>query len=266
MSQCVMRRRATACVAALAVVLLTLAPATGATTKWVPSPADRFQLILAGTPTAAQLHGAFDVMEVDGFDTATATVVAIHALGKKAVCYIDAGTWESWRSDAKAFPKSVLGKPDAGWPGERWLDIRKTSVLLPIMKARFAMCVKKGFDAVDPDNVDGVENKTGFALTVTEQDTYDRAIAALAHADGLAVALKSYADGAKALEPSFDFVVNEECAKYKECHSFSSFTAAKKPVFDIEYTRSLAFCATLPPGVFGIAKHLSLDAWTRRCP
>lgn len=255
-------------IAGVAVALGAVLVATGAAASvaWTPSPSDRFQLILSATPTAAQLRGSFNVMEVDGFDTPASTVTALHALHKEAVCYIDVGTWEQWRPDAKRFPKSVLGKPDAGWPGERWLDIRQTGVLLPIMRARFAMCVKKRFDAVDPDNVDGVENATGFKLTVLEQLTYDRAIAALAHADGLAVALKSYADEAKALEPSFDFVVEEQCVKYSECGELASFPANHKPVFDIEYTRSLAFCAKLPAGMFGIAKHLSLDAWVRRCP
>jgi hypothetical protein len=236
-----------------------------AATRWVPTPTSRFQIILSNPPSKSQLRGNFNVLEMDGFETPATTVAAVHALGKKAVCYIDVGTWESWRPDAKKFPKSDLGRPDAGWPGERWLDIRRTGVLLPIMKARFARCVAKGFDAVDPDNVNGVENPTGFALTVADQLAYDRAIASLAHADGLAVALKSYPDEAKALQPSFDFVVDEQCVQYKECDALSPFVTAKKAVFDIEYTSSLAFCSSLPKGVFGLAKRLSLDGWVRWC-
>ena len=148
---------------ALAVGPLTFA---GGAIKWVPSPTSRYQLDLSSTPTTAQLHGTFGAMELDGFDTAASVVAKLHALGKHAVCYIDVGTWESWRPDAASFPKSVLGRPDAGWPGERWLDVRQVKVLLPLMKARFQRCVHKGFDAVDPDNVDGVENDTGFPLTV----------------------------------------------------------------------------------------------------
>jgi len=260
-------RRRLGLLAAVGVLLGIALPAgASAPTRWVPPLTARFQIDLAAPPTSAQLRGAFNVMEVDGLDTPASTVASLHAIGKRAVCYVDVGTWESWRPDAKRFPASVLGKPDAGWPGERWLDIRKQGVLLPIMKARFATCVHKGFDAVDPDNVDGVENKTGFALSVAAQLSYDRAIAAIAHDDGLAVALKSYASGATALAPSFDFVVDEQCVAYSECGSFGSFVNAHRPVFDIEYTRSLAFCASLPGGVVGIAKHLSLDAWVRRCP
>lgn len=252
--------------AALVAVLVAPAPRGATSTIWVPTPSDRFQIVLSQTPTRTQLKGPFEVMELDGFDTPAATVTALHALGKWAVCYIDVGTWENWRPDAKKFPRSVLGKPDAGWPGERWLDVRRIGVLLPIMKARFAMCVKKRFDAVDPDNVDGVENDTGFPLTLKEQLRYDRDIAALAHADGLAVALKSYADEAGTLQPSFDFVVNEQCVQYDECGDLSSFVANGKAVYDIEYTKSLRFCDKLPIGIDGLAKRLSLNVWVRWCP
>jgi hypothetical protein len=251
-------------VAALAILVGTPSPA--ATTRWAPRPWQRYQLLLSQTPTEAQLKGPFAVMELDGFDTPTATVTALHRLGKKAVCYIDVGTWENWRPDAKQFPPDVLGKPDAGWPGERWLDIRQTSILLPIMEARFAMCVRKGFDAIDPDNVDGVENDTGFPLTAKEQLTYDRDIATAAHADGLSVALKSDADEARALEGSFDFVVNEQCVQYDECGELQSFVKHRKAVYDIEYTDTLGFCHKLPRGIDGMAKHLALGAWVRWCP
>jgi hypothetical protein len=243
-----------------------LASSSDASVPWVPSPSDRFQLMLSSTPSSAQLVGPFSVMELDGFDTPASVVNSLHALGKRAVCYIDVGTWENWRPDATAFPRRVLGRPDQGWPGERWLDIRQQRVLLPIMVKRFAMCARKGFDAVDPDNVDGVENATGFKLTTRDQRSYDRAIAALAHRDGMAVALKSFADQAAALEPSFDFVVDEQCVQYDECPKLMPFVARHKAVFDIEYTTSLGFCSALPSGVEGVAKHLSLDAWARWCP
>ena len=55
--------------------------------------------------------------------------VAAARLKRYAVCYIDAGTWENWRPDRQRFPDSVLGRAN-GWPGERWLDIRRIDVLV----------------------------------------------------------------------------------------------------------------------------------------
>ena len=85
----------------------------------------------------------------------------MHAKNIHAVCYVSLGTYEDWRPDADSFPSSVLGSGN-GWPGEKWLDIRQISKLSPIMTARFQMCKDKGFDAVEPDNIDGYSNCTGF--------------------------------------------------------------------------------------------------------
>ena len=52
------------------------------------------------------------------------------------------------------------------------------------MAARLDMCRDKGFDAVEPDNVDGYRNHTGFPLTAADQLRYNRLIAKLAHDRG----------------------------------------------------------------------------------
>jgi len=116
------------------------------------------------------------VYDVDGFETTAAQVAALHAEGRRVVCYIDVGTAEDFRPDYDEFPKSVLGRSN-GWPGERWLDIRQLSVIEPIMTARFQMCREKGFDAVEPDNIEAFSNKSGFPITAAEQLTYNEWVA-----------------------------------------------------------------------------------------
>jgi hypothetical protein len=108
------------------------------------------------------------IFDLDMFDTHPAVVAKLHRMGRHVMCYISAGTWEQWRPDAAKFPKSVLGNKDGHWPGERWLDVRQTSILEPIMADRLDRCKKKGFDGVDPDNLDGYQNKTGFPLTYAQ--------------------------------------------------------------------------------------------------
>ncbi len=85
------------------------------------------------------------------------------------MCYLSAGTYENWRPDAAAFSKQIIGKADEGWTGENWLDIRRIDLLAPILQARLDLCKAKGFDAVEPDNVDGYQNETGFPLTAADQ-------------------------------------------------------------------------------------------------
>jgi hypothetical protein len=214
-----------------------------------------------------QLQGTVDnsvaasIYDVDGFGTGAAEVARLHGLGRHVVCYIDVGTWENFRPDKGEFPKSVLGRPN-GWPGERWLDIRRLSVLEPIMTARFRMCARKGFDAVEPDNMDGFENDTGFRITARQQLRYDEWVAGEVHSLGLAVLEKNDPEQAHALEPFFDGVLDEQCNQYQECGSFEPYLRAGKPVLNAEYQRSLypGFCrADERAGVMGVLYGLALD-------
>jgi hypothetical protein len=179
----------------------------------------------------------------------TAAVNAIHAAGGKAICYVSAGTWENWRVDANQFPASVLGAKN-GWPGEKWLDIRQTSVLLPIMEARVQKCRQAGFDGVEWDNVDGFSNRTGFPLTANDQLAYDASLANLAHSYGLTVALKNDVEQLPDLAPYVDYAVNEQCQQYNECDGYTTyFINAGKAVFQVEYKLSQAkFCAKANAG------------------
>jgi hypothetical protein len=183
------------------------------------------------------------VSDIDGFDNGAAEVARLHALGQHVVCYVDVGSWERWRPDAARFPLSVRGRTN-GWPGERWLDVRRLSVLEPIMRARFAMCARKGFDAVEPDNMDGFENPTGFHISAAQQLSYDRWVARAVHRLGMAVFEKNDPEQAAKLEPSFDGVLDEQCNQYHECGAFRAYLRAGKPVLNAEYKRALypGFC------------------------
>jgi hypothetical protein len=178
------------------------------------------------------------VYDLDGFDTSAATVAALHIRGDKVVCYIDVGTYENWRPDATSFPAALLGQSN-GWPGEKWLDTNPAgpdyTTLQAIMTARFQLCASKGFDAVEPDNMDGSENSTGFAITNAQQDTYDEWMAAQVHTLGMSVAQKNFEDQSSVLQPFFDFVIEEQCFQYKDCADLSPYTGSSKAVLEVEY-------------------------------
>jgi hypothetical protein len=185
-------------------------------------------------------------VDVDGLDTSSRFVSRLRAGGRYAICYIDVGTWENWRRDSSRFPATVLGRGD-GWPGERWLDIRRRDVLGPIMRARMQTCHTKGFDAVEPDNVDGFENDTGFPLSPHDQLAYNTWIAATANRLGLAVALKNDLDQVQSLAGHFDFAIVEQCFEFHECAKLRPFTRAGKAVFDVEYGLPRSrFCGAAP--------------------
>ncbi len=193
-------------------------------------------------------------------------VAALHAKGRKVICYVNAGSWEDFRPDASAFSKSLQGSGN-GWQGEKWFDIRQIDKLRPLMATRFDMCRAKGFDAVEPDLLDAYINKTGFPLTADDQLRYNRMIAGLAHERGLAVALKNDLDQIPALVGDFDFAVNEQCAEFDECDKLSPFIRAGKAVLHVEYNVPVGrFCAQAKSlGLSSMEKHLDLDAWRQPC-
>ena len=210
-------------------------------TIWQPTSdaSIRWSWQLQGTvPTNTNVQ----MFDIDGFENTAATVAALHAQGTIAVCYISVGAWESYRSDQAQFPSSVVGN-STGWPGEKWLDIRQLSILEPIMTARMQMCVQKGFDALEPDNIDGYTNDTGFPLTAQDQLTYNEWIANEAHSLGLSVGLKNDVDQASQLEPYFDWALDEQCNQYSECGTEKVFTDSNKAVFNAEYSGGTSFCA-----------------------
>jgi hypothetical protein len=234
------RRLAAALLTTLAAALFLLVPTAGA--RWHPKPT-----------TAAwqwQLQGKIDtsidadVYEVDGFEVAAETVTRLHRLGRRVICYLDVGSWENYRPDADRFPKAILGRAYEGYPDERWLDIRRIDLLAPILRRRFDICRRKGFDAVEPDNVAGYANRTGFPLTASDQLRFNRWVAREVHRGGMAVALKNDPDQVEQLLGSFDFAVVEECFAFDECGKFSPFVEAGKRVLVAEYEEPLAaICA-----------------------
>jgi hypothetical protein len=208
--------------------------------------------IRTGEPVAAY--------DVDGFETGAAQVAALHAQGIHVICYIDVGTAENFRPDYKQFPKSVLGRSN-GWPGERWIDIRQAAVVDPIMLARLKMCGEKGFDAIEPDNIEAYSNRSGFPITAADQITFNEWVASTAHSLGMAVLQKNDGPQTETLQPYFDGALTEQCNQYAECASFDPYLAAGKPVLNAEYKLTPArFCvADNAAGIMGAHFNLALN-------
>lgn len=232
----------------------------------VPPPEDAtWQYQLDGTIDTSVPAGIYDV---DLFETPQATVAELKAAGRTVICYVNAGAVEEGRPDSGVLPPEVLGEPLEDWPDERWLDIRRLDVLEPFLAARFDLCRAKGFDGVEPDNVDGFTNETGFPLTAEDQLAFNRMLARLAHDRGLTVGLKNDLDQVDELVDDFDFAVNESCAEYDECDVLQPFVDAGKPVLHVEYdlTRTEFCTETTRMGFRSIRKPLDLTAEVEPCP
>ena len=253
---------------ALLVALTSLGAAPAA--YWVPLPTDTFQWDLEQpVPT----NVAASVYDIDMFDNSAALVAKLHAMGRHVICYIDVGSWESYRPDAKRYPKRILGERYPGYPQERFVDIRALDVLGPILEARFDLCKAKGFDGIEPDNIDTYQADTGFPLTGKDELRFIFWLIARAHAHGLSIGQKNDPSQTPAVEASFDWALLEECMYYHFCQGFASYVADGKAVFDTEYTNHTSLADFLHRdcpkgqrlGFFLIYKHLSLNAYRVTC-
>jgi hypothetical protein len=199
----------------------------------------------------------------------TAAVSALHSLGDKVIGYIDAGTAETWRPDYPQYQSfnascggCLFGKPVSGFRDEFWLNINTNvsgtnpntgqtqtaqQFILDELAARLAKARSAGVDAVEFDNVDAYQNKTGLAISATTQEQSDAAIANLAHTAGFAAGLKNDLGQASDLQPYFDFAINEQCWQYRECNfpapGLQAWPPAGKAVFNVEYKLAASkFC------------------------
>jgi hypothetical protein len=208
-----------------------------------------------------------DIYNLDLFDTDSSIIAQLHERGIFVMCYFSGGSFEDWRRDASQFPQAILGKDLKGWPGEKWLDIRQIEILKPIMTARLKIALQKNCDGVDPDNVNGYENDTGFPLTYEDQLSFNIFLANAAHERGLAIGLKNDLAQIPDLLRYFDWALNEECFSFNECQMLLPFIQAGKPVFVIEYeTKAEDFCPQANKLNFNaLQKHWELDAFRIPC-
>ena len=183
------------------------------------------------TPLQRTGRRAVDIYDIDGFLTTPAEVHTITSRWQastlahpRTVCYLDLA-WEDYRPDASPsprgsyFPAATLGNVYYGYPEERWVDFRQLDALKPMLRERIGMCARKGFDAVELDDIDSFDppSTTGFRLTPGDAQNFLAYAFNLIHSDGMTGLWKNspllswwgrqYADGA----------VLEECYTYHMC-------------------------------------------------
>ena len=172
---------------------------------------------------------AVDLYDIDGFLTTRAEVRALHTTWQastlphpRAACYLDLA-WEDYRPDGtpspNGFPAAALGRVYFGFPQERWADMRRVAAVMQVFDARIAMCARKGFDAVEIDDIDSFNppGTTGFQLTRGDVQNLLARIDNRIHRSGMTALWKNsgllawwgrqYTDGA----------VVEECYQFDEC-------------------------------------------------
>jgi hypothetical protein len=204
---------------------------------------------VAATNAAGTVAANPTVFDIDGIENPASTVTALHALGDKAICYIEIGSAGDYYSAAgEGIPVTYfaqlkaagdLGAKMPGYP-EYYLNINAPSTVSIIESMIRQQCAAKGFDAVEPDIGDSYTDNTGFGITEAQNAAYDNTLGTYAHSLGLAWGQKNGDQDpsfAKMQEPVADFLLTEECNYYHTCATVTApYLAAHKLVLNAEYT------------------------------
>ena len=174
------------------------------------------------------------VFDADPDSVTGAQIAALRMAGVYTICYVSVGTMETYRDDHNDFPRKVIGWKYEDWPDEYFLDIRENDVAV-IMAVRFAKCAAKGFNAVEPDNMDVYQNKSGFDITAEDTLEYIDNLIYAAHNVGLEIGQKNVPELTPYLVDKLDFIITESCYQDGWCDQVLPYIKAGKPVFDAEY-------------------------------
>ncbi|MGN9914500.1 endo alpha-1,4 polygalactosaminidase [Phytohabitans sp. LJ34] len=163
--------------------------------------------------------------------------------GRYNICYVNAfqtqpGENAWWQAHHPTLLlKDAGGRhvEDPDWPGERLLDIAdpaRREAVAGIVGGWFADCADRGYQAVEPDNLDSWTRSAGL-LSRADAEAYARLLVRAAHAHGLAIGQKNTPELGDA-GIGFDFAIAEECAVYDECDAYTA--AYGDRLYEIEYT------------------------------
>jgi len=192
-------------------------------------------------------------------------LAALHATGRRYLCYLSAGSLESYRDDAAEFPESAVGNPLADFPREHWLDVRDEAVR-ELMARRVTALAELGCDGVPPSSLAVHLADTGFALSASDALDYARWLAERLHAAGMSAGLSGPSELTSELWPTFDFGLGIGCLERTGCAEYEPFRAAKKSVLHIELgdeTSAPEICNEAK--VLGFSPLVSDAAFTGRC-
>ena len=211
-------------------IVSSLVSTTSGEISFKPQVGATWNIKLINVPNAAQADDdSFHIWDYDMAEASKSLIEAFHAKGHPVICYFSAGTWENYRKDKDQFPKVSLGKVVDGWPDERWVNTSNPGVR-KLMKKRIKQAAAKGCDGVDPDNINGYENDTGFDLTKDDSVDFVRFLAKTAHDAGMAFGLKNGGAIADRVIDVSEWCINEQCVKYNECEPYQLFIKHNKPV------------------------------------
>ncbi|WP_413757629.1 endo alpha-1,4 polygalactosaminidase [Streptomyces sp. MMBL 11-3] len=204
--------------------------ATAATTTTVAGTATTTTAAAAVTPPPVNADFDYQIgapyTPASGVKVVSRDHTASPAAGLYNICYVNAfqaqpGTESEWGDlllrDAQG---KVVYDPD--WD-EAFLDIRtaaKRQRIADKVNAWTDDCAAKGFNAVEPDNLDSFTRTS--LISEANAKAFVKLLSAHAHDKGLAIAQKNTPQlSTSRSETGLDFAVAEECGEWEECGDYT---------------------------------------------
>ena len=244
-----------------------------ADTYYHPKISDSFEWRLDSIGINEVAQYSCKIIDIDAFTATKELVDAFHARGIKVIAYVSVGTIENYRPDSALLPADIIGNIYPAWPDERFINIREIEKMRPFITSRFDMIKQKGFDGIEPDNMDGYGEMNGFDLTLEDTKVFCEWIIQEAHSRGLSIGQKNTEELVPFLYRKFDWALTEDVFNSNTQNDYSSYIAIGKPVFSAEYSDVMSIsdfdtfvCAKAKQlKYFAFLKHRDLNQWTYEC-
>lgn len=164
--------------------------------------------------------------------------------GRYNICYVNAfqtqpaeNSWWKSNHDDLLLKRNGGYVEDPNWPGELIFDLSsgsKRAAIASIVDDWFKGCAGKGFQAIEPDNLDSWTRSHGL-MTQADAIAFSTLLTSRAHARGLVIGQKNTPElGRAGKNAGFDFAIAEECAVYDECGDYIAVYGDN--VIEIEYS------------------------------
>lgn len=234
-----MRNALGASLLALAITVSSEVGIASAPAQAVPSP---IPLPTSAEPVSYQLGNSYDPEAPTGIVIRDRTAVPV--AGYYNICYVNGFQTqaEQTRWWVKKHPDLLLRKNGRLVRDNQWNEVlldtskrRKQRALARIIGRWVDGCARKGFAAVEFDNLDSYQRSQG-RLRPANSLSFAKLLVSRAHRNGLAAGQKNSSElGARGKKQAgFDFAIAEECERFRECGVYLATYGTR--VIEVEYT------------------------------
>ena len=190
------------------------------------------------TDDISEIKTSSQIVDLDVLDTEKTTIEKLKKQWKVVIWYINVWAIENYRDDYKNFPKNVIWKTYSWWEDEKYLDVRKYEDFKKYILNRLDIAQEKGFDWIEPDNMDTYDNfsETWFKILQWDMKEYLTWLNIEVNKRWMFLIQKNAPELSLKMEKKFDAALLEWAFYNNFEDDFKNYIKNWKKVFNVEYT------------------------------